>query len=228
MARVLIVDDQRSVLLTLEALLARDKHSVVACTSALDAIHKLQAETFDLLVTDAIMPGGETGYALIRTIRNHPKLAHMPVILVTGKREKDDIERGLQAGTDDYVVKPVDPDIFLAKVKSLLERSGKSDRAFAEAPVRAKAEFETKTDIVGVSELGLVLHSNVQAPNGLRLKIKSPLFAEIGIETPTLRVASCEPVASPDPTFKIQVHFIGLNERELQPLRLWIRGKCAA
>lgn len=227
MARILIVDDQRSALLTLEAILARDKHAVVSCMNALDAINKLQSETFDLLVTDAIMPGSETGYALIRTIRSHPKLAKLPVILVTGKREKEDVERGLQAGTDDYVVKPVDPDIFLAKVTSLLTRAGKSASNFAEAKVRAKAEFETKTEIVAVSELGLVLLSNVQPANGLRLKIKSPIFDDIGIPAPMLRVAASEPVEGTEPSFKIQAHFIGLNEKELQPLRLWIRGKIA-
>src|SRR5688572_26828558 len=109
MARVLVVDDQKSVLMTLEALLAKEGHLVSSCLNAADALSKLQEENFDLLVTDAIMPGGETGYALIRTIRSHPKLTDLPVILVTGKREREDVERGLLAGTDDYVVKPVDP-----------------------------------------------------------------------------------------------------------------------
>lgn len=224
MARILIVDDQKSVLITLEALLAKDKHYVASCLNASDALAKLQAETFDLLVTDAIMPGGETGYALIRTIRSHPKLANLPVILVTGKREKEDVERGLLAGTDDYVVKPVDPDIFLAKVRSLLDKHQKSAPNFLEAPVRAKGEWETKTEILAVSELGLTLQSNAQFPAGQRTRLQTTLFNEIGIPNPMLRIASCEPVGT-DGFFKIQAHFIGLSEKELQPLRLWIRSK---
>lgn len=227
MARILIVDDQRSALITLEAILAKDQHSVATCMNAVDAMNKLQSEHFDMLVTDAIMPGGETGYALIRTLRSHPKLAKLPVILVTGKREKEDVERGLEAGTDDYVVKPVDPDIFLAKVTSLLKRVAKTQPQFAEARVSMKAEIETKTEIVGVSELGVVLHSNVQPPNGMRLRVKSPLFDELGMATTMLRVVSCEPVTATEPTFKVTAHFIGLTEKELQPLRLWIRGKSA-
>lgn len=227
MARILLVDDQRSALITLEAILAKEQHSVATCMNTVDAMNKLQSEPFDLLVTDAIMPGSETGYALIRTVRNHPKLAKLPVILVTGKREKEDVERGLQAGTDDYVVKPVDPDIFLAKVTSLLKRVGKGPSHFAEAPVHAKAEIETKTEIIGVSELGLVLHSNIQTPPGLRLRVNSALFDELDIAPPMLRVASCEPVPAAEPTFKVSTHFIGLTEKELQPLRLWIRGKIA-
>lgn len=226
MARILIVDDQKSALLTLEGVLSRDKHAVVACTNPTDAMDKLNSEAFDLLITDAIMPGSNTGYALIRTLRLHPKLAGLPIILVTGKREKADVERGLDAGADDYVVKPVDPEILLAKVNSLLERSNPEAAKFAEAAVQAKASWEVQTEITAVSEIGVTLKSATRAAPGDKVRLNSPLLNEIGLPNPYVRIASCEPVPGHgEAAYRVQAHFIGLSEKELQPLRLWIRSK---
>lgn len=225
MARILIVDDQRSVLLTLEGILTKEQHSVVSCMNSTDALENLTREHFDLLVTDAIMPGGSTGYALVRTLRGSEKWADLPVIMVTGKREKADVQRGMEAGVDDYIVKPIDPDILTAKVTNLLSRTAKKQN-FAEAAVRAKADWATKTEVVRVSEMGVGLQSNFPAPLGAKIRLTSPLFEEMGLSEPLVRIASCEKIPGNEPQYRIQAHFIGLNEKELQPLRLWIRSHC--
>lgn len=225
MARILIVDDQKSVLITLEALLRSEDHQVTACLNAIDAINHLTNEHYDLVITDAIMPVGGTGYALIRTIRNHPQLLHMPVILLTGKREKADVEKGIEAGADDYVVKPIDPPLLLAKIKNILTQAAAQSPNFVEAPVQVRAEWESKTDIVSVSELGLTLHTNMPVPVGSLMRLTSPLFDEIQISKPSLRIASREELKTPEGHFKVTAHFVGLSEKELTPLRLWIRNK---
>lgn len=225
MAKILIVDDQKSVLLTLEALLGSEKHVVIATTNVIDALHHLAAEPFDLVITDAIMPGGSDGYALTRTIRKQPKIAHIPVILLTGKREKSDVEKGLESGVNDYVVKPIDPELLLAKIRNLLALESTNTMNFIEAAVNAKAEWETKTEIVSVSEMGLTLHSNLSLPLGKIMRVNSPIFAEIGIDRMPLRVDLCEELMGTDAGFKIHAQFIGLTEKELTPLRLWIRSK---
>ncbi|MBV2167507.1 MAG: response regulator, partial [Bdellovibrio sp.] len=164
MANILIVDDQRSVLLTLEALLTKDGHTVTPCMNAVEALRTLAHESFDLVITDAVMPGGGDGYALTRTIRKHPLVAKVPVILLTGKREKSDIEKGIEAGVNDYVVKPLDPELLLAKIRNLLVSTKQESVHFAEAPVQYKADWEIKTEITSVSELGLKIKSNVPLP----------------------------------------------------------------
>lgn len=226
MAKILIVDDQKSVLLTLEALLLKDNHLVTSCTNSIDALDRLTNEPFDLMITDAIMPGGATGYALIRTIRNNPQIAKIPVILLTGKREKADVEKGIESGANDYVVKPIDPELLLAKIKNLLAKSEKETAHFVEAPVYAKAEWETKTEIMTVSELGMIIKSNVPMPLGMVLRLSSSLYDDIGISKMPLRITACEETKTATETFfRIQVHFVGLTEKELTPLRLWIRSK---
>lgn len=225
MAKILIVDDQKSVLMTLEALLAPQGYTVVACTNAIDALHRLAAENFNLVITDAIMPGGGDGYALTRTIRKHPLLARLPVILLTGKREKSDVEKGIESGVSDYVVKPIDPELLLAKISHLLSSQPKDSAQFLEAPANFKAEWETKTEVIAVSELGLTLQSSIPLPLGKIVRIQSPVFSEIGIEKMPMRVDLCEEIPGSDALFKIHTQFIGLTERELTPLRLWIRTK---
>ncbi|WP_413290394.1 response regulator [Bdellovibrio sp. HCB337] len=224
MAHILIVDDQQSVLLTLEALLRSENHLVTACTNAIDAMAKLNGEPFDLVISDVVMSVGGTGLALVRTIRGQPHLARIPVILLTGKREKTDVEKGIQAGADDYVVKPIDPTLLLAKIRTILTKEDKTPR-FAEAPVNMKAEFETKTEIVSISEIGCTIKSNVYAAPGALIKIHSEVFKEIGISNPTLRIVSQEEGESQDGMHKLLGNFVGLSERELTPLRLWIRSK---
>lgn len=224
MAKILIVDDQRSVLLTLEALLLKYGHIVTACTNSIDALDRLSSEPFDLVITDAIMPVGASGYALIKTLKNNPQFAHIPVILLTGKREKADVEKGIAAGANDYAVKPIDPELLIAKVKNLLAKSDKETAHFAEAPVYVKAEWQTKTEIMAVSELGLLVKSNIPMTPGSLLRMSSLFLEEMGIPQVALRIASCEEVKVTETFYKIQTHFVGLSEKELSPLRLWIRS----
>ncbi|HEY1080584.1 MAG TPA: response regulator, partial [Bdellovibrio sp.] len=166
MAKILIVDDQKSILLTLEALLKSDGHTVTACTNALDATKTLAAETFDLVITDAIMPGGNDGYTLIKAIRRHPVLAKMPVILLTGKREKVDVEKGIESGATDYVVKPIDPEFLLVKVRHLLPAGSVAKTDFVSAAVSYKGSWELKTEITAISELGFDIVTSIPLPIG--------------------------------------------------------------
>lgn len=225
MARILIVDDQKSVLLTLEALLTNAGYAVVACTNAIDALKILTTEPMNLVITDAIMPGGADGYALTRTIRKDPTLAKMPVILLTGKREKQDVEKGIDAGVSDYVVKPLDPELLLAKIQNLLKTKQEESVHFAEARVHYAAEWDTKTEIVAVSELGMTFKSLVPMPLGKILRINSSIFGDIGIREVAVRIDHCEEILGSDGFFKLQTHFVGITEKELSPLRLWIRSR---
>ncbi|MGZ3743651.1 MAG: response regulator transcription factor [Pseudobdellovibrionaceae bacterium] len=225
MAHILIVDDQKSVLLTLEALLKSEKHSVAACTNAIDAMAQLDKEPFDLVISDVVMSVGGTGLALLRTIRGQPKWAHLPVILLTGKREKSDVEKGIQAGADDYVVKPIDPPLLLEKIKNIVDKTKQGQSRFAEAAVQVKAEFETKTEILSLSELGCTLQSNIYPVVGALIKVHSEVFAEIGIPIPTLRIISVEEIPLQDGFRKITGNFVGFSEKELTPLRLWVRSR---
>ena len=224
MARILIADDQRTVLTLIESLLKSRGHDVTAVMNAHDAVDKLVNRHFDLLITDVMMPGA-SGFDLTKTVRKHERLQHLPVVILTGKREKKDIEAGIASGANDYVIKPIDPDVLLAKVDSLLARKGAD--SFVRCAVKEEARWDVKTEIVEVSEIGLTLQSPLPAAVGSKVRIQSRFFQDVGVDAPTLRVVECEPADAEASAYVVQVHFVGLTEKEMTPLRMWIRSRLA-
>jgi DNA-binding response OmpR family regulator len=225
MAKILIVDDQKSVLVTLESILREQNHFVASATSAYDALEKIAHQTFDLMITDAMMPGGKSGFELIRIVRAASGLEKLPIILLTGKKERSDVQYGIEVGANEYVIKPIDPDILLAKVNSLLNSTGKHTETFVECQIRVNAEIENTSEVISVSEVGLKLLSNVNIAVNSKIKIRTELFDDIGIKQPPMRVTKC---TGPDPAsqlYTISVHFIGISEKEFQPIRLYVASK---
>jgi diguanylate cyclase (GGDEF)-like protein len=85
-------------------------------------LEKLKKDTPDLLVLDYVLPD-ITGPQICQSIRKDPLLVHLPVLMLTGKGEIDDKVKGLEAGADDYMVKPFYPQELLARVRMLIRRS---------------------------------------------------------------------------------------------------------
>lgn len=224
MARVLIVDDQPTILLMLERLLQGQGHAVTGVTNPMDAIEKLNALPFDLLITDIVMPGGVSGIDLAKTVRANEKLANLPIVLLSGRREKRDIEKGVKVGVDDYIVKPIDPDLFLAKINSLLKAKSPNSINFLECSVKQPFQWEVVNEIVRISEIGLTLNSTLAIEVGSKVKINSPFLEDMDLHNTQLRVISCEKVNIEPAYYLIKTHFIGLTESSLQPLRVWIRS----
>ncbi len=139
MSRILVVDDQISIQKLIEGILHSRSHKVTCVGHAIDALDKLENYPFDLVITDIMMPNGVTGFELTRNIRKSVKYGSIPVIMITGRREAKDIEKGIEAGTDDYVIKPVDPDILLSKTDSLILKT--SNPKNSERPFLMKLEF---------------------------------------------------------------------------------------
>ncbi|MDP1830104.1 MAG: response regulator [Archangium sp.] len=102
--RVLIVDDSLTHRTLTQNILITAGYDVVVAADGLAGWRALEEGDFNLLLSDVEMPGLD-GIELTRRVRAHPRLAHLPVILVTGLGKRDDVERGLQAGADEYLVK---------------------------------------------------------------------------------------------------------------------------
>ncbi len=224
MARILVVDDQKSALLALDSILTKHDHVVVTATNFYDAMEYLKTQPIDLMITDAVMPG-ISGYDLIKTVRNDGKYAKLGIIMVTGRREKKDVQRSVEAGADDYVVKPIDPDILMGKVKGLLSKRSTSSAGFYDCPVHFDAKWMGNTQVVSISEMGMTLTTTLQMPIGFKVQVDCELFKLIGIEIPTLRITNCTLQDTNSQMFIIHGHFVGLSEKELQFIRLWLFKK---
>lgn len=113
--RVLIADDDRAAVAIVSAQLTQWGFTVRAAHDGLAAWELLKSEVPPIAVIDWEMPGID-GPDLCRRIRNTPMLAHLHVILLTARSSRGDVVAGLEAGADDYLVKPVDPGELRARV----------------------------------------------------------------------------------------------------------------
>lgn len=222
MAKILVVDDSDNALKVVTSILSGDGHVTVTCKDPRDGLEKLRAEFFDLLVTDIMMPGGINGFEFVKAVKRDNAFALLPIIILTSRRELPDVEKGIIVGADDYVVKPLDPEIFLSKVRSLLQKKSRaSSESFLPGSVKAKATWDVPTDIVQITEIGLDVISGISLNVGAKIRLQSEFFDEVGIRPPNLRVVECKQT---DDGYRIALHFVGLSEKELTPIRLWIRS----
>ncbi|PHR56986.1 MAG: PleD family two-component system response regulator [Robiginitomaculum sp.] len=118
-ARILIVDDLAPNLHLLEVKLAAQYYDVITSLSGTEALKIAETEKLDLILLDAMMPG-LNGFETCKRLKSNPKTWHIPVIMVTALEESKDRIRGLNAGADDFITKPIDDFNLMARVKSLL------------------------------------------------------------------------------------------------------------
>lgn len=114
---ILLVDDSKTELHVLSELLTKNGYKVRTAENGDEALKRLQEGTPDLIMMDVVMPG-QNGFQLTRAITRDPAFASVPVIICTSKNQETDRVWGMRQGARDYVVKPVNPDELLAKIKA--------------------------------------------------------------------------------------------------------------
>jgi two-component system, cell cycle response regulator len=118
-ARLLVVDDTPANVKYLEARLVAEYFDVATATSGMQAIGLCRQEPFDLVLLDVMMPGLD-GFETCRRLKADPQTAHVPVVIVTALDQPSDRLKGLDAGADDFLTKPIDETALLARVRSLV------------------------------------------------------------------------------------------------------------
>ena len=117
--RLLLIDDDEMARDFMTVRLSRRGFSVLAVESGLKALDVLKAREFDLVLTDMMMPG-LSGYETLLEIRKLYSMLELPVIMVTSVDQEESIIKSLQAGANDYLVKPLNLEIALARINSQL------------------------------------------------------------------------------------------------------------
>lgn len=221
MARILVVDDDADILKMAEKILVGAGHTVFVAEDALRAIDWLNHITFDLLLSDANMPH-YSGFDLINTIKNNPRYKELSIAMLTGLRERKDVERALKMGVDDYIVKPLDPLLLIQKVNSLFEK--RPAQKYAEvhlSPSQGRATVRRTIMVETISELGIQILTEDPVRIGQILEINAEIFRTLDIQAPPLKVSRTELDAKTN-QYRSTLIFVGAREAILQKIRRWL------
>ena len=123
---ILVVDDVPQNIELLEAYLAPEGYEIVTAANGEEALGKISVNQIDLILLDVMMPGID-GFEVIRRIRQDDTHRLLPIIMVTSLHEREDRVKGIEAGCDDFISKPVDKVELLARVRSLLKVKAYND-----------------------------------------------------------------------------------------------------
>jgi CheY-like chemotaxis protein len=136
---LLLADDSVTIQRVIELTFAEEDIKVVAVSDGDQAIERLDAAPPDIVLADIGMPG-KNGYEVAQYVRHTPKLSHIPVVLLTGAFEPVDQARASEAGCDDVLAKPFEPQLVIGRVKELLARghhAAAASETAASSPIAA-------------------------------------------------------------------------------------------
>ena len=114
---ILLVDDSKTELHFLSDLLEKRGYKIRTAEDGEEAMKRLGEETPDLILMDVVMPG-QNGFQLTRAITRDPRFVNVPVIMCTSKNQETDKVWGMRQGAKDYIVKPVDANELMAKIRA--------------------------------------------------------------------------------------------------------------
>jgi twitching motility two-component system response regulator PilH len=114
---ILVVDDSKTELHFMADLLGKRGYNVRTAENGEEALRRIGEEKPDLILMDVVMPG-QNGFQLTRTITRDPRFADVPVIMCTSKNQETDKVWGMRQGARDYIVKPVNAEELMVKIKA--------------------------------------------------------------------------------------------------------------
>ncbi|MGH6683451.1 MAG: response regulator, partial [Pseudolabrys sp.] len=117
-ARILVVDDVPANVRLLEARLSAEYFEVTTASNGSEALALVERAECDIVLLDVMMPDMD-GFEVCRKLKSNPKTHHVPVVMVTALDQPSDRVKGLEAGADDFLTKPVSDVALIARVRSL-------------------------------------------------------------------------------------------------------------
>jgi two-component system phosphate regulon response regulator PhoB len=158
---ILVVDDEADILELVRYNLGKEGFQVVLAASGEEALKSARSQPPDLVVLDLMLPG-VSGMDVARLLKQDPKTAKIPVLMLTAKGEEADVVAGLEIGADDYVTKPFSPKVLVARVRAVLRRNSQ--------------EEASETAALRIHQLSIHPGRHEVALDGARLELTSTEF----------------------------------------------------
>ncbi|CUX12160.1 PleD family two-component system response regulator [Agrobacterium genomosp. 13] len=213
-ARVLVVDDIPANVKLLEARLLAEYFDVVTAEDGFKALAICDEEQVDIILLDIMMPGMD-GFEVCERLKANPKTAHIPVVMVTALDQPSDRVRGLKAGADDFLTKPVNDLQLIARVKSLVRLKAVSDELRARAETARQIGIEEMLRSDGLMQTpGRVLVADGRASSQERIIRALKPVAEVDAVTEP-QAALLKAASNP-----FELVIVNSNFEDYDPLRL--------
>ena len=148
--KILVVEDSRTQAEYLRHILEREGYQVTLAADGKAALEQIRLDRPTIVLTDILMPEMD-GYALCRAIRQNENTAQIPVILVTQLFDPADMMKGLEAGADNIIIKPFEPEHVISRITSTLESLEHRDSDDNEPPL--EMSFGGQTHYIPVNQL---------------------------------------------------------------------------
>jgi len=179
-ARILVVDDLAPNLHLLVVKLAAEYYDVLTATNGEEALEIAATERLDLILMDAMMPG-MNGFDACRHLKENPDTWHIPVVMVTALEETKDRIRGLEAGADDFITKPIDDFNLMARVRSLLRLKMVTDQLISHSSSNSASSRPALDKMSNKSGNILIIEDHTTRAN----KIAGPLSKQHNVSIAT-------------------------------------------
>jgi two-component system cell cycle response regulator len=195
-ARILVVDDLEANRRLLQAKLGAEYYEVLTARRGEEGVQLAKRERPDLILLDVMMPGGIDGFEACRRLKAQPETRHIPVVIITTLDDRANRVRGLQAGAEEFLTKPIDDVQLMARVKSLVSLKVVTDE------LRAREASGKRLGVIGEDRVDPVEQHRLVVGNVLVIdenanqigRIKSAL----GVEHRVCVLGAEEPLGPPD------------------------------
>ena len=126
MKRILVVEDSRNIAAMISLCLEEEGYEVILREDSIEAVRSAFEEAPDLVLLDLVLPR-MSGLTVLRALRDNPMTSGLPVIVISARAQKEDIQEAYSLGADDYLVKPFTPSELTERISSLLRRDMDED-----------------------------------------------------------------------------------------------------